>query len=117
MENTGMEHTDDTHTVRPHVLCNGEEVAVATVDGIGALIVPVSEELARGCIRALERSQGIEGMEARPATIEEIEELCAEYGVATVGLFGLGGDGLPGGEGLDVLSVEVVGMVLTRDYG
>jgi hypothetical protein len=59
-------HTDDTYTVRvrPHVLRNGAEVAVATVDG-----------------------------------------------VATVGLFGLDEGG-----GLDVISVETVGLVLTRDH-
>jgi hypothetical protein len=105
-------HTDDTYTVRvrPHVLRNGAEVAVATVDGVGALVVPVSEELAHGCIRAIE-SSGTGLLEAHAVTVEEIEELCADYGVATVGLFGLDEGG-----GLDVISVETVGLVLTRDH-
>jgi hypothetical protein len=92
-------------TVQPHVLRNGAEVAVATVDGVGALIVPVSEELAHRLTFV------IDGVEAHAVTIEEIEELCAEYGVATVVLYGLDDGG-----GLDVVSVEVVGMVLTRDH-
>jgi hypothetical protein len=101
---------DDSYTVRPHVLrkdADGrEEVAVATVDGVRAVIVPVSEEYARGVIGAT----GFEGMEAYPAAVEEIEAVCAEYGLATVGLFGL-----DDGEGLDVLSVETVGMCLTEE--
>lgn len=98
---------DDAYAVRPHVLrkdADGrEKVAVATVDGVQALIVPVSEEIAGGLIGAL----GFEGMEACPATDEEIEAVCADYGLATVGLFGLDNGGGP-----DVLSVETIGMVL-----
>ena len=90
-------------TVHPHVLYRDEEVAVATVDGVPALVVPVSEESAHGFISAA----GLEDMEARPVTVEEIEVVCAEHGLATVGLFGLDDGG-----GLDVLSVETVGLVL-----
>jgi len=65
----------------------------------------VIRELARGVIGALggEGTGGFEGMEARPVTVEEIEAACAEYGVATVGL--------EDGVGLDVLSVETLGLI------
>jgi hypothetical protein len=98
----------DDQMVWPHILCKDldaerEQVAVATVDGTAALVVSVSEERARELIGAT----SFEGMEARPATLEEIEAVCAHYGLGAVGLFGLGDE-----EGLDVLSVEVLGMVL-----
>ena len=75
----------DQQTVSPHLLRRGvdggrEQIAVATVDGIDALIVPVSEECARGVIGAT----GFEGMEARAATVEEIEAVCASYGLEAV---------------------------------
>jgi hypothetical protein len=95
---------EDTYTVRPYILKRDAEVA--DVDGVGALIVPLSEDLARDVIGAI----GREDMEARAVTVEEIEALCAYYGLATVGLFGLDDGG-----GLDVLSVETVGMVLERE--
>jgi len=80
----------DDQVVRPHILrkdldAEREQVAVATVDGIAALVVPVSEELARGLIGAT----SFEGMEARSATVEEIEAVCAHNGLGAVGLFGL----------------------------
>ena len=106
---------NDQERVFPHILCRDgdterEQVAVATVDDVEALIVPISEDLARGVIGAL----GYEGMEAHAVTLEEIEELCAGYGLATVGLFGLDDGG-----GLDVLYVETVGLVLeeSREEG
>jgi len=82
---------------------DNEQVAVATVDGIATLVVPDSEERARGLIGAA----SFEGMEARPATVEGIEAVCAHSGLGSGGLFGL-----DDGRGLDVLSVEVHGMVL-----
>lgn len=102
---------DDTYTVGPHVLRkdigDGEEqVAVANVDGISVLVVPVSEESARGFISA----SLLEGMEALPMSIEEIEGLCANYGLACVGLYGLEDD-----MGMDVLSVEVLELALTEN--
>ena len=46
-------------------------------------------------------------MEARLATVEEIEAVCAHYGLGAVGLFGL-----DDGTGLDFLPVEILGMDL-----
>ena len=97
---------EDTYTVRPHILRRDvdegrEQVATATVDGVQTLIVPVSEELAHSVIDAL----GLEGMEALSVTVEELEEICAFHGLATVGLYGL-----EDGKGIGVLSVEVLGL-------
>jgi hypothetical protein len=80
-----------------------EKVAVATMDGVQSLIVPVSEEIAHDLIRVI----GDEDMEAYSATVQEIETLCAVRGLGTVGLFGLD-DGLD----MDVLAVETLAMVL-----
>jgi hypothetical protein len=104
MEDAHIEdtYTDDTFTVWPHILRTDERVAVADVDGVGALIVPVSEEGARCFIGAA----GLEGVQITPATIEEIEEACACYRLAAVGLYGLDGD-----MSMDVLSVETLALV------
>jgi hypothetical protein len=101
---------DDTYTVRPHVLRkdigDGEEqVAVANVDGINVLVVPLSEESARGFISA----SRLEGMSAAPVTIEDIEKTCAHYGLACVGLYGLEED-----MSMDVLSVETLELALVE---
>ena len=96
---------DDIYTVRPYILrkdvyTEREKVAVATVDGVQSLIVPISEEIARSVA-------GVTGTEAQPATVEEIELLCATHGICAVGLFGL-----DDGDGLDVFAVETLAMVL-----
>ena len=116
------EHTCDEQRVFPHVLRrdegDGEEVAVTTVPdaqgvGVEALVVPVSEEIAYGLIRRVapededEGEHEGEGLEAHAVTLEEIRQLCAEYGIATVGLYGLE-DSL----GLNVHSVETLPLVL-----
>jgi hypothetical protein len=118
------EHTCDEQRVFPHVLRrdegDGEEVAVTTVPdaqgvGVEALVVPVSEEIAYGLIRRVapeyeyegEGEHEGEGLEAHAVTLEEIKQLCAEYGIATVGLYGLE-DSL----GLNVHSVETLALVL-----
>ena len=93
------------YKVCPHILRNGEQVAVANVDGINVLVVPVSEESAHVFISA----SRLEGVEARPATVEEINALCANYELACVGLSGLEDD-----MGMDVLSVEVLELALTE---
>jgi hypothetical protein len=46
-------------------------------------------------------------MEARPATIEEIEEICTIHGLGCVGLCGL-----DGGNSINVLPAEGLGLVL-----
>jgi hypothetical protein len=97
--------------VVPHILRKDldpgrEQIAVATVDGENALIVPVSEERAHSVIGAM----GFEDMEASPTTVEEIEQICDAYEIRTVGLFGL-----EDGEALAVFSVETVGLVLEAD--
>lgn len=101
----------DDHKVYPHILRKDlapgrEEIAVATVDGVNTLVVPVSEEIALDVIGAM----GLEDMEASPTTVEQIEQICEAYEIAAVGLFGL-----DDGAGLDVFDVETVGLVLTRD--
>ena len=101
---------NDEQRVFPHILRKDisdglEQVAVANVDGISVLVVPVSEESAHGFISA----SRLEGMEARPVSIEEIEAVCANYGLACVGLYGLEGD-----MSMDVLSVETVELALTE---
>jgi hypothetical protein len=116
------EHTCDEQRVFPHVLRrdegDGEEVAVTTVPDaqgvdVEALVVPVSEEIAYGLIRRVapededEGEHEGEGLEAHAVTLEEIRQLCAEYGIATVGLYGLE-DSL----GLNVHSVETLPLVL-----
>jgi len=94
-----------SHVLRKDIGDGLEQVAVANVDGISVLVVPVSEESARGFVCAAE----LEGMEARPVTIEEIEAACTYYGLACVGLYGLEGD-----MSMDVLSVETVELALTE---
>lgn len=92
--------------VFPHILCrdDGEKTqfAVASVDGIPALVVVISEELAHSLIGVM----GEDGMQAQPVSVEEIEEACAGLGVATVGIYGLD-DGM----GMDVLPVEGLPLV------
>jgi hypothetical protein len=93
------------YKVYPHVLRGPDgDVAIARIDGVNTLLVPVSEEIGRGVARTIG-----EGIEPEPVTIEEIEELCAAYELGVVGLFGL-----DDGEGLDVLAVETLGLVLER---
>lgn len=101
---------NDEQRVLPHILRKDisdgpEQVAVTDVDGISVLVVPVSEESARGFVSA----SRLEGMEARPATIKEIEATCASYGLACVGLYGLEED-----LSMDVLSVETLELALTE---
>jgi hypothetical protein len=95
--------------VYPHILrrdTGEEQVAVANVDGVPSLVVPVSEESAERFLDAA----GLEGIEARPVSVEEIEAACTHYGLACVGLFGLEDD-----MSMDVLSVETLGLALTAE--
>jgi hypothetical protein len=99
---------NDRQRVVPHILrkdidTTREQIAIARVDGVDALVVAISEESARGVISAT----SFEGMEPQAVTVEEIERICADYGIGTVGLFDL-----DDGAGLDVISVEVVGLLL-----
>jgi len=101
---------NDEQRVLPHILRKDigeglEQVAVANVDGISVLVVPVCQESARGFVCAAE----LEGMTATPVSIEEINEVCAHYGLACVGLYGLEDE-----MGMDVLSVETLELALTE---
>ena len=91
------------HILRKELGTTREQIVIARVDGVDALIVPISEEIAHVLIGAT----SFEGMEPQAVTVEEIERICANYGVGTVGLFGL-----DDGAGLAVISVEVVGLLL-----
>ena len=98
----------DRQRVVPHILrkdidTTREQIVIASVEGVDALVVPISEESARVLIGAT----SFEGMEPQAVTVEEIERICANYGVGTVGLFDL-----DDGAGLAVISVEVVGLLL-----
>ena len=46
-------------------------------------------------------------MEARPATLEEIEEICTIHGLGCVGLYGL-----DAGDSINVLPAEGLALVL-----
>ena len=99
---------DEQHRVSPHVLrrvvdAKNEEVAVANVDGIDALVVPVSGEAAE----TVGEMPAFKGMETLPVTVEEIEGVCKTHNLGVVGFYGF-----EGGGGLDVVSVETVGMIL-----
>lgn len=98
----------DRQRVVPHILrkdidTTREQIVIARVDGVDSLIVPISEEIARVLIGAT----SFEGMEPQAVTVEQIERICANYGIGTVGSFGL-----DDGSGLAVISVEVVGLIL-----
>jgi hypothetical protein len=101
---------DDVQQIHPHVLwrppapySDVEEPAVIDRDGVPTLLVPISLERAASIIAAL----GYEDMEARPATLEEIEEICTIHGLGCVGLCGL-----DGGDFINVLPAEALGLVL-----
>ena len=100
----------DVQQIYPHVLwcppapySDLEEPAVIVSDGVPTLLVPISLEHAASLIAAL----GYEDMEARPATLEEIEEICTIHGLGCVGLCGL-----DGGDFINVLPAEALGLVL-----
>jgi hypothetical protein len=101
---------DHVQRITPHVLwlplgpySDLEEPAVIDPDGVLTLLVPISAERAASLIAALD----YEDMEARPATLEEIEEICTIHGVGYVGLWGL-----DGGDSIDVLPAEGLPLVL-----
>jgi hypothetical protein len=94
-----------TYRVLPHVLKRDADVAVATVDGVDALIVAVTTEAADTFLSQTD----LEGFEAYPATVEEIEGVCKIYNLATVGFVGFED------ATMDVVSVEVVGMILEEE--
>jgi hypothetical protein len=101
---------DDVQQIYPHVLwrspapySNLEEPAIIVSDGVPTLLVPISLEHAASLIAAL----GYEDMQARPATLEEIEEICTIHGLGCVGLCGL-----DGGDFINVLPAEGLGLVL-----
>jgi hypothetical protein len=91
--------------VRPYTLRTGDQFAVATVDGIAALVVCVSEEAARGFADA----SRVEGVAPHAVTVEEIVETCGACGLACAGLYGFEED-----MSMSVISVEVVALVLTE---
>jgi hypothetical protein len=80
-----------------------EEPAVIDPDGVLTLLVPISAERAASLIAALD----YEDVEARPASLEEIEEICTIHGIGCVGLWGL-----DGGDSIDVLAAEGLALVL-----
>ena len=101
---------DHVQRITPHVLWRPprpysdlEEPAVIDPDGVLTLLVPISAERAASLIAALD----YEDVEARPATLEEIEEICTIHGVGCVGLWGL-----DGGDSIDVLAAEGLALVL-----
>jgi hypothetical protein len=94
---------NDEQRVYPHVLYKGVKVAVVAIDDVATLVVPVSEESAHSFVNAA----GLEGMQARPVTVEEIEAECAYYGLGCVGLYGLDDD-----MSMDVLSIEALALAL-----
>jgi hypothetical protein len=101
---------DDVQQIYPHVLWRPpapysdlEEPAVIVSDGVPTLLVPISLERAASLIAALD----YEDMQARPATLEEIEEICTIHGLGCVGLCGL-----DGGDFINVLPAEALGLVL-----
>jgi len=91
---------DHVQCIIPHVLWRPpgpysdlEEPAVIDPDGVPTLLVPISAERAASLIVALD----YEDLEARPATLEEIEQICTIHGLGCVGLWGLeGGDSMRG---------------------
>ncbi len=101
---------DHVQRITPHVLWSPpgpysdlEEPAVIDPDGVLTLLVPISAERAASLIAALD----YEDVEARPATLEEIEEICTIHGLGCVGLWGL-----DGGDSIDVLAAEGLALVL-----
>src|SRR5215208_86282 len=101
---------DDVQQIYPHVLWRPpapysdlEEPAIVDGDGVPTLLVPISLERAASLIAAL----GYEDMEARPATLEEIEEICTIRGLGCVGLYGL-----DAGDSINVLPAEGLALVL-----
>jgi len=99
---------DEIYRISPYVLrrdvgTDREEVVVAEVDGVQALIVCVSEEIADSLLCVTY----VDGMEATPVTLREIELLCESRELCLVGLFGL-----DNGEGLDLFALETLAMVL-----
>ena len=101
---------DNVQQIHPHVLwrppapCSDlEKPAVIDGDGVPSLLVPISLEHAASIIAAL----GYEDMEARPATLEEIEEICTIHGLGCVGLCSF-----DGGDFINVLPAEALGLVL-----
>jgi hypothetical protein len=101
---------DDVQQIYPHVLwrppapySNLEEPAVIDSDGVPTLLVAISAERAASLVAAW----GYVDVEARPATLEEIEEICTIHGLGCVGLCGL-----DGGDSINVLPAEGLGLIL-----
>ena len=101
---------DDVQQIHPHVLWRPpapysdlEEPAVIDPDGVPTLLVPISAERAASLIATL----GYVDVEARPATLEEIEEICTIHGLGCVGLYGR-----DGGDSINVLPAEGLAWVL-----
>jgi hypothetical protein len=101
---------DDVQQIYPHVLWRPpapysdlEEPAVIDSDGVPTLLVPISAERAASLIAAW----GYEDVEVRPATLEEIEEICTIHGLGCVGLYGL-----DAGDSINVLPAEGLALVL-----
>jgi len=82
---------------------NLEEPAVIDSDGVPTLLVAISAERAASLIAAW----GYVDVEACPATLEEIEEICTIHSLGCVGLCGL-----DGGDFINVLPAEGLGLIL-----
>jgi hypothetical protein len=80
-----------------------EQVATADVNGRPALIVPVTEEVAREASAV----PALADMEVLPVSREEIEQVCANHDLALVGFLGFEPD-----SSLSIVDVETVGMIL-----